>query len=721
MPSPTPHRNHRQGALGRLADAMFVHRRKVVVAWIAVLALSIVGGTALKGTFTADYNTPGSGSADATERLDEKVAGRSGDAVDIVWKASGGATSPRAADRIDRLLDEAGKVEGVVPGTTTETAEVSRDGRTAVARLQLDRPAGEVKAASGERIAELLEEADGRGLDVAANSTIAGLEKEAGMSAELLGIAVAAVVLLATFGTVVAAGLPLLLALFGVGIAVMLGLALAAVVDTPDWAVQVSIMIGLGVGIDYALLVLTRYRTATRAGRSPREANVEAMATAGHSALVAGATVVIALMGLFLMRLSYLNGVALAASLTVLTVMAATATLLPALIGLTHRRIDRLQIGRLGRPPADPDRTAMARWAGVIDRRPVIGVVASLVLLAVLASPLTGIRFGFPDAGNDAKDTTTRQAYDMVAEGFGPGANGPLIAVATTGGAGDRTAVEQLRGTIAAERGVVAVTPPQFNEAADTALLAITPTEGPASSSTTDLVERLRDGPLASAGVPVSLGGQTASFVDQATTTANRLPLFIGAVVALAFVLLVGAFRAPVIALKAGVLTVLSITASYGVVALVAEGGWAGQLVGIDSDVPVPPFIPVMMFAVLFGLSMDYEVFLVSRIREERERLGDARGAVRAGLARTSKVITAAALIMISVFGAFALSPDLILKLIGVGLAAAIFVDVVLVRMVFLPAVMRLLGERAWWTPRGAKRTATNRPAVAGQEAGPTS
>ena len=343
---------------------MFVHRRKVVIAWIAVLVLSVAGGTALKGTFTADYNTPGSGSADAAERLDEKFAGRSGDAVDVVWKAADGATSPRAADRIDRLLEEAGKVEGVVPGTTTKTAEVSRDGRTAVARLQLDRPAGEVKAASGERIAELLEETNGRGLEVAANSTIAGLQKEAGMSAELLGIAVAAVVLLATFGTVVAAGLPLLLALFGVGIAVMLGFVLAAVVDTPDWAVQVSIMIGLGVGIDYALLVLTRYRTATRAGRTPREANVEAMTTAGHSALVAGTTVVIALMGLFLMRLSYLNGVALAASLTVLIVMAATATLLPAIIGLTHRRIDRLQIGRLGQPPADPDHTAVARWAG---------------------------------------------------------------------------------------------------------------------------------------------------------------------------------------------------------------------------------------------------------------------------------------------------------------------------------------------------------------------
>lgn len=456
MSPPARRPQPRQGRLGRLADVMFVHRRKVIAAWIAVFVLAAVGGTTLKGEFTADYNTPGTGSADAAERLEERFGGRSGDSVDIVWRSADGATSPAVSERIDRLLKQAGSVESVVPGTTTESAEVSRDGRTAIARLALDRPAGDVETATGERLAELVEEANGGGVTVTANSTIAGLTEEPAMSAELLGIVVAALVLLVTFGTVVAAGLPLLLAIFGVAIAVMAGLGLAALVDTPDWAVQVSLMIGLGVGIDYALLVLTRYRAATRAGRTPREANVEAMSTAGRAALVAGGTVVIALMGLFLMRLSYLNGVALAASLTVLTVMAATATLLPAVIGLTHRRIDRLQIGRLGLPPADPDRTTSARWARTIDRRPVVGVIASLAILVVLASPLTGIRFGFPDAGNDAKDTTTRQAYDMVAEGFGAGANGPLIAVATTERGGDRAAVDRLGDGIAAERGVVA-------------------------------------------------------------------------------------------------------------------------------------------------------------------------------------------------------------------------------------------------------------------------
>ena len=520
------------------------------------------------------------------------------------------------------------------------------------------------------------------------------------MSSEAVGIVVAAVVLLMAFGTVVAAGLPLLIALFGVAVAVLLGSVLAAAIDTPDWSLQMSLMIGIGVGIDYALLILTRYRGERHLGRSPRAANVEAMGTAGRSVLTAGATVVIALMGLFLMRLPYLNGVALAASLSVLVVMAAAVTLLPALVGFAGPRIDRLQLARFGLPPAAPDTLPGARWSRLVTGHPVVAIGTSLLLIAVLASPLTGIRFGLPDAGNDTAGSTTRQAYDLVAEGFGPGANGPLIAVAATRGAADRDAVRRLAAVVRRDREVASVSPPQYDAARDTALVVITPRRSPDSAATKRLVDRLRDGPLARAGVHVDLGGRTAASVDQGSVTTRRLPLFIGAVLALSFLLLLAAFRAPVIAAKAGVMNVLSIAAAYGVVALVAEGGWAGRLVGIDSDVPVPPFIPVIMFSVLFGLSMDYEVFLVSRIREERERLGDATAGVITGVARTAKVIMAAAAIMVAVFGAFALSPDIILKLIGLGLATAILVDATLVRMLLVPAIMRLLGERAWWTPR---------------------
>ena len=684
-----------EGVLARLADAMFVHRKKVIVGWVAILALAIAGGMTLAGDYRVDYSTPGSDSKAASERLVQKFAGRSGESVDIVWKASDKATAPAVTERIDRLLKEVGTVPGIAPGTTAADAEVSRDGGTAIVRVPLDRTSGEVPDASGERIGELVTEASGDGLQVAANGQINRIDKQAGGGGEMYGVIVAGAVLLLMFGSVIAAGLPLVLAGFGVAVAFMLGGILAAVIDTPDWASEVSIMIGVGVGIDYALLILTRYKTAVQEGYTRREANVVAMTTAGHSVVVAGVSVVIALMGLFIMRLPYLYGVALAASLTVLVVMAATVTLLPAIIGILGKWIDALHIPGLGRPPKDPDQTPSARWARAVVRRPVTAVVASLLILGVLAAPLLGIRFGFPDAGNNREGATTRQAYDMIAAGFGAGANASLVAVADTPTAAARTAVDQLRTQIGQDPSVVAVAPVRYNDAKDTATIAITPRDGPSAPDTKALVERLRSGVLHSS-LDVKLGGDMATTVDQAEVTAARLPLFIGAVVVLSFLLLWRAFKAPVIALKAGVFTILSILASYGVVAYVAEGNWAGQLIGIDADLPVPPFIPVMMFAVTFGLAMDYEVFIVSRMKEERDRLGDAREAVIVGLARTSRVITAAALIMVSVFGAFSQSTELILKLIGVGLASAILIDGILIRMVLLPGVMHLLGERAW-------------------------
>ncbi|MFN8149899.1 MAG: MMPL family transporter [Solirubrobacterales bacterium] len=699
-----------EGRLARLADTMFVHKKKVIAGWVAVFALVLVFGTALEGSYTADYNTPGSESKAASQILEENFDGRSGESVDVVWRSSDGATSPAVAGEVDQLLKKVGAVPGILPGTTTADAEVSDDGQTAIARLPLNRSSGEVPEASGAKIGELVADANEDGLEVAVNGAVEELDTQESSKLEMVGLVVAAMVLLFMFGAVVAAGVPLVLAFFGVGIAFILGGVLAAIIDTPDWASDVSIMIGLGVGIDYALLILTRYRTAVQEGRSRREANVVAMTTAGHSVLVAGGTVVIALMGLFLMRLPYLYGVALSTSLTVLVVMAVTTTLLPAIVGLLGRRIDSLKIPGLGRLPEDPDNTAFARWARRIDRRPYVAVAPSLVVLAVLASPLTGMRFGFPDAGNNPKEATTRQAYDMIAEGFGEGANASLLAVASTPTVGDRDELDSIRTQIAEDPDVVDVAPAQYNESRDTAVVAITPSDGPSSPATKSLVERLRSDVLADSGIDVKIGGDTATTVDQADVTQSRLPLFIGAVVLLSILLLWRAFRAPIIALKAGVLTILSILAAYGVVAYVAEGGWAGRLIGIDSDLPVPPFIPVMMFAVTFGLAMDYEVFLVSRMKEERDRLGDAREGAIIGLARTSRVITAAALIMVSVFGEFALSTDLVLKLVGVGLASAILIDAILIRMVLLPAVMSLLGERAWWRPGGKPRTTARAP-----------
>ena len=587
---------------------------------------------------------------------------------------------------------------------TTADAGVSPDGRTAVVSVPLDRLPDSVPPQTGASLSSLAEGLTTSSQTVAVGGADVGQVAEAGASSELIGIAVAALVLLVTFGGVIAAGLPLFTALFAVGVTVMLSAVMAAVLDTPDWAVQVAVMIGLGVGIDYALLILTRYRTALAEGRSPHAATVESMSTAGRSVVIAGATVVISMLGLFLMGLPYLYGVALAASLAVLVVLAANLTLLPAMLGFAGHRVNRLRIPGLGRVAPDPDRTRAARWARGVQRRPKLALVASLALLLAMTAPLTGIRFGFPDAGNEAATSTTRVAYDLVSEGFGPGTNGPLFAVVDTPDAASQERLTALTAQLEQVPGVKTVGEPQPSPSGTTTMVPITPTTSPQDDATVKLIERLRDGPLAGSGLGVDLGGATAATVDQSSTTASRLPLFIGGVIGLSFLLLLVAFRAPVVAVKAGVLNLLSIGAAYGVVSLVAEGGRAGQLIGIDTDLPVPPFIPVMMFAVLFGLSMDYEVFLMSRIKEELTKGGDARMAVVAAVARTAKVITAAALIMVAVFAAFALSPEVFLKLIGVGLATAILVDATIVRMILVPAIMELLGDKAWWTPRWLKR-----------------
>jgi RND superfamily putative drug exporter len=557
----------------------------------------------------------------------------------------------------------------------------------------------DVPVETGERLIALAESASRDGLRVELGGQPIAQAQQGEISSEMVGLAVAAAVLLLTFGSIVAAGLPLATALFGLGISSAVGGVLAAVIDTPDWSTSVAAMIGIGVGIDYALLIITRYRAALASGSDPRAATREAISTAGRSTLIAGGTVVISLMGLFLTGLPYMYGVALGAIASVLIVMAASVTLLPALLGFARERVNKLRIPGTGRAPADPSRAPAARWGRAVQRRPLVAAVAAVGVLLALAGPALGLRLGFPDAGNDRADTTTRQAYDLMAQGFGAGSAGPLQLVATVGDGADRDRITTLAGELADEPGVATVAAPRFSPAGDTAVLTVVPTTSPQSSQTEDLIHTLRDDVLPGSGLHVDVGGATAAFVDQGETTASRLPLFIGGVVGLSFLLLMTAFRAPVIAVKAAVMNLLSIGAAYGVVTLVAEGGFVGGLVGIDAATPVPPFLPVIMFAILFGLSMDYEVFLLSRVREEYLARRDTSSAVTEGLARTARVITAAAAIMVAVFGAFVLSPDVSLKLIGVGLASAILIDATIVRMVLVPAIMQLLGDRNWWLP----------------------
>jgi RND superfamily putative drug exporter len=694
---------HPSSALGRLADVAFRRRGRVLVAWLAVLATAIALGAVASGSLSADYATPGSSSERAERLLESRFENRSQDTVDLVWTASQGAGDPAVRRSVDGVLAKVGRLEGLTGSPSTRQADISPDGSVGVVRIALDRRPDLVPETTGVALREAAESAPDGVTMAVAGGWVNGVTEEGSASSEMIGLAVAAVVLLLTFGTLTAAGLPLMTALFGLGVSASLIGVLAAVVDTPDWAPQVGAMMGIGVGIDYALLLLTRFRAATGRGRSPHAAAIEAGETAGRSVLVAGATVVVSLAGLFLMGLPYLYGVALAASLSVLVVMAAALTLLPAMLGFLGHRIERLRIPGTGSRTAEGGRVAAA-WARVVQRRPAPAAILATVALLAMALPVTGLRIGFPDAGNDREDTTTRQAYDLLAQGFGPGANGPLVVIAQTPDAGDGAAVTRLAADIADEPGVAAVSPVQRNAAGDTALVAVTPETAPQDAATEDLVHALRDGPLARAPVQADLGGATAAQVDQGEATLERLPLFVGGVVGLSFLLLLLAFRAPLVALKAGVMNLLSIGAAYGVVALIADGGWAGQLVGIDTPTPVPPFIPVMMFAVLFGLSMDYEVFLLSRVREELARRGSTSAAVAAAIGSTARVITAAAAIMVAVFAAFALAPEVFLKLIGIGLATAILVDATIVRMVLAPAVMQLLGERNWWIPRWLDR-----------------
>jgi RND superfamily putative drug exporter len=658
----------------------------------------------LGGDWSADYSTPGSESRAAAELLQERFPERNPETVDVVWQAPDGAGSPAVAQRIDRLVAGADGLEGIGRGGGAAEAELSADGTIGVLRIPLTELPGAIPHASGERLIELAEQSSGAGLRIELGGQLIANAQEGEISSEMVGLAIAALVLLLTFGSVVAAGMPLATALFGLGISGALIGLLAAVLDVPDWAPALASMLGIGVGIDYALLIVTRYRGALAAGRAPREAVVESIATAGRSVLIAGTTVVISLLGLFLMGLPYLYGAALATIASVLVVMAASVTLVPALMAIAGPRIDRLRIPGTGRAAGDPESAPAARWGRAVQRRPWVAAIAGVAVLLVLATPFAGLRLGFPDRGNDATDTTTRQAYDLVSQGFGPGANGPLLLAAATADQDDRDAMAALADRLREQPGVAAVGEPATSPAGDAVVLSVIPRTSPQDKATEDLVEHLRDDVLPDAGLPVELGGATAAFVDQSRATAERLPLFIGGVVALSFLLLLVTFRSVVVAVKAGALNLLSIAAAYGVVAYLAEGGWAGQLVGIDTETPVPPFIPVIMFAVLFGLSMDYEVFLLSRVREEYLARRDTARAVTQGLARTARVITAAALIMVAVFGAFALSPDVSLKLIGLGLASAILVDATVVRMVLVPAVMQLLGERSWWLPRWLDR-----------------
>ena len=694
--------------LARLADIAYRRRGRMVLAWI-VAAFVIIGlGSSLAGEYEADYNTPGSESKRASELTEKEFGGYSGQEVFVVWEDPKGADSPAAKQRVDAFLAEAEQIDNIEPATPIR---VSEDGSIATTTLPLTVPGWEVPKEDGEKLVAAAEDNSGGGLEIKLGGDPIYRTQE-GASPEGIGLLGAAIVLLIAFGSVVAAGLPLVIAIVGLGISGGGLIALLAnVIDVPDWTLAVAGLIGIGVGIDYALLVLTRFRSALKDGKDRHDAVVEAVTTAGRSVIIAGCTVVIAVLGLFLTGLPYMYGVAISASLAVLVVMLAAVTLLPALLSYLGPRVDRLRIPLLGRglSKAEGDgESPAARWSHAVQRRPWTAAIVGTAVLLALAAPALGMRLGFPDAGNDPPDTMTRQSYDLISEGFGPGSNGPIVIAAELPDPAAQSDVDKLVQALRADPGIAFVPPPVINQDGDAALITAIPTTSPQAEATQDLVKRTRDTTvpeaLAGTGITAEVGGLNAALEDQSTYMVDRMPIFIGGVVGLSFLLLLIAFHSPLISLKAGIMNLLSVCAAYGVMTLVAQGGAVGELIGIDHEVPIAPFMPVMMFAILFGLSMDYEVFLISRIREEYLKDGNTSRAVADGLAKTARVITAAAAIMVVVFLAFVTSPEVFLKLFGIGLASAVFLDATVVRMVLVPAVMQLLGSRNWWIPNWLER-----------------
>jgi RND superfamily putative drug exporter len=683
------------------------------LAWLAVLVLATVLTSAFGGEFKADYSAPGSDSRAAQNLLEDRFPAQSGDTVAVVVRAQDGVAGPATRPNVRALLNELAAVPHVasVEDPYRTPGGLSPDGRTLVAHVKLDvaNPV-DMPVQDSKRMLAIADQAQQPGLQVSLGGQSVQRAEQGEIGSEGIGLLAAAAILLLTFGSVVAAGLPIVVALAGLAVSSMLTGLVIALVDAPDWSTSLATMMGIGIGIDYALLMVTRFREWRAAGLDPEAATAATLDTAGRSVLVAGSTVVVSMLGLFAMGLSFMQGAALVTILGVIIVLAASLTLFPALLGYLGRHIDRLRLPLGRRRPArvavgghvEPSR-AWLHWSRLVERHRVLGALAGVVILLALAAPFLGVRFGFPDAGNNRENTSTRQAYDLLAAGFGAGANGPLLLAAELASPGDTSALDTLATALSKTPGVAAVTPPQLNPAGDTAVLTVVPTTGPQDARTEDLVHQLRRTTIPAAtqgtGTSVRVGGVTATSIDSTQNIARRIPLLIGGVVALSMLLLLVAFRSVVVALKAAAMNLLSVAAAYGVVAFVLHGSWAGRLIGIDTETPLPAFVPVLMFAVLFGLSMDYEVFLISRMREVWTRSGENSRAIVQGLAGTGRVITAAAAIMIAVFAAFVPSSDVVLKVIGVGMAAAILIDATVVRMLLVPAVMHLLGRANWWMP----------------------
>ena len=759
--------------LARIGAWCFRNPRKTVAAWVVVVGVALAAAAAVGPSFLAELQAPESDSRRGFELLEEHFGGvGSGLSGSIVFRSESGVDDPAVRAAMEEMFEEVLSHDGVtlanpylvaipVPETPMQRAphmpgrpQVSADGFVAFARIDLDPELDfNDSSALGAEVARAIPDLPGLQVEIGGES----LSEFEPPQSEFIGLAFAVVVLILAFGSVMAMGLPIAVAVAGVGVGLALTVVLSNVLSIPEFATTIGAMVGIGVGIDYALFIVTRYRDGLADDNAVERAAFVAFDTAGRAVIFAGVTVVVSLLGMLLMGLPFITGLAVAAALTVAATMIASVTLLPALIGLVRDRIEVtrwrglvaaacLAVALLGlglgfrplllgaplgllmflagyvvrplrgivpRRPRTPLRQTIAwRWSRVVQAHPWIALFAGAVLLLVMAAPLLSLQLGFADEGNFPEDTTTRRAYDLLAEGFGPGFNGPLIVTAEPAAAQDRAAVGPLLAALRSAEGVVSVNGPLPNdllnpENASAYLVQVYPATSPQDPATAELVDRLR-----SEVIPAAVGGTTmdvnvtgivALGVDFTTYLSGRTPLFFAAVLLVSFILLLIVFRSVLVPLKAVVMNLLSIAAAYGVVVAVFQQGWLGSAVGVDAG-PIEPFIPMMLFAIIFGLSMDYEVFLLTRVREEYDRSGDPVGSVADGLASTAHVITAAAAIMVVVFGSFVFEDNRAIKMFGLGLAVAVTLDATVVRLLLVPAAMELLGARNWWVPNWLER-----------------
>ena len=700
--------------MSAIARCCFRHRLVVIAAWLVVLIGLSVLAQAIKSDYNNSFSLPGTGSTTAQQLLAKAVPAQAGDSDTIVWQVSHGTVrDPAVMARMSAMLRNVAtmpEVAAVVsPYGPHGAGQISRGGRIAYAMVDFTRPDNNLVKADITRVIGAAEAARAPGLNVQlGGQAIEDTEQSSLGVISVVGVLAAAVVLFIAFGSLLAMLLPIVTAIAGVVGGLMAIAPLTHTMNIVDIAPILGALIGLGVGIDYALFIVTRHRRGLQSGLALEEAAVTAIDTSGRAVLFAGSTVCIALLGILLVGVSFLNGLAVASVLTVVFTVAAAVTLLPALLGVFGWRVlSRRQRRRLADQAAAPGSNGLwARWSGTIEQKPAALATAAAAVMVILAIPVLSLRLGSSDQGNDPSPTTTRQAYDLLAEGFGPGFNGPLLLVARTSSPADTAALRSLEARLPPMADVASVR--TLAATPGTSVIQVTPGTSPEAQATSGLIANLRDHaiPAAEQGTTlrVYVGGVTATFADFATVVDGKMPWFILTIVGLSFLLLVAAFRSLLIPATAAVMNLLAAAATFGVLTAFFQWGWGTGALGLGKAGPVEAFLPVVTLAILFGLSMDYQVFLVSRMNEEWVHGRDNRRAVRVGQLETARVITAAATIMICVFLTFSFLGQRDIAEFGIGLAAAVALDAFILRTILVPALMHLFGDANWWLPRWLDR-----------------